>query len=492
VHEPVANPRLFVGSEQKDRYYGLLEAAIKAIPAYYDLGANRQYLGSHSIRKGAETFGMNRPGGPGAANMAHRAGHSIGMSTLNRYMFADPYGDAFVGRTLAGLPMDSYDFGILPPHFSRATLRRLESLWPTILPGYDKLPESFQRLCPLMLASLVYHYSTGKLHELLPENHPIFVQPLFRDTALLQELAKEVIITHMHCTEVDMRATGLHMNTMIFKDLADLKAQIKQEAEDRQKLIEKEKEDRERAMAALTDLLDKLPDKIVDALRRNFNVEGVQQLSKDDVVAMIRALQTEQMKEITTAIQTNLTPVIQKLDGLSKSTNAVVTTAPSAADSSLPPDVSPDDREILRGHIYCWGGRYHLLKSAEDVTNFKFPSYPLRAMWIVWHNGDANFRIPYRLFSSYMHDLTEDNRALFIKARSAVTIIKQIARKDGVQFPRQDKSINGDDMELYQKILQPTLNILYPGIRQESGRPYDAYLTTFRNLMSAKGLKVQR
>jgi hypothetical protein len=113
-------------------------------------------------------------------------------------------------------------------------------------------------------------------------------------------------------------------------------------------------------------------------------------------------------------------------------------------------------------------------------------------MWIVWHNGDANFRIPYRLFSSYMHDLTEDNRALFIKARSAVTIIKQIARKDGVQFPRQDKSINGDDMELYQKILQPTLNILYPGIRQESGRPYDAYLTTFRNLMSAKGLKVQR
>jgi hypothetical protein len=75
-------------------------------------------IGTHLIRKGVCTFAMSgSTGGPSIVSVCLRAGWTLG-NVLDRYLRYEAAGDCFVGRVVAGLPLDSKNFSILPVHFA--------------------------------------------------------------------------------------------------------------------------------------------------------------------------------------------------------------------------------------------------------------------------------------------------------------------------------------------------------------------------------------
>lgn len=96
-------------------------------------------------------------------------------------MFSQQDGDALVGRTVAQLKLDADEFDIIAPHFSPETLIELYDYgWDFFVDGYINYPESFQRVVPFLLASLVYK---GHLQELLHVDHPLFSHRIFTSTS---------------------------------------------------------------------------------------------------------------------------------------------------------------------------------------------------------------------------------------------------------------------------------------------------------------------
>jgi hypothetical protein len=78
---------------------------------------NTNHYGAHSVRKGVATFAYNgTTGGPSIASVCLRVGWSLG-DVQDRYIRYEPAGDQYLGRVIAGLPLNGADFALLPPHF---------------------------------------------------------------------------------------------------------------------------------------------------------------------------------------------------------------------------------------------------------------------------------------------------------------------------------------------------------------------------------------
>ena len=138
----------------------------------------------HTSRIFAESTSVSKIDGPSRTQVCLRAGHGVGR-TQDCYMFQEADGDALVGRTGAQLQFTADEFDVLPPHFSIDTLAESQEYgWDNVLPRYAHYNESFKRVCPFLLASLVYHSFTSALHNLLPRSHPLFRQRIFTDSVL--------------------------------------------------------------------------------------------------------------------------------------------------------------------------------------------------------------------------------------------------------------------------------------------------------------------
>ena len=107
--------------------------------------------------------------GPSTVQVFLRAGWSLG-NVQDRYLFAGAGGDQLTGRVLSGLPFNDSSFSSLPPHFGKDGLDRIQ--WALILPLYARLPETFKRALPFLLASICYHEQW--LRSTLPTHHPLF------------------------------------------------------------------------------------------------------------------------------------------------------------------------------------------------------------------------------------------------------------------------------------------------------------------------------
>lgn len=75
------------------------------------------HYGTHSVRKGVATFACSgTTGGPSIASACLRVGWYLG-GVQDRYIRYESAGDKYLGRVVAGLPLNSADFAALPPHF---------------------------------------------------------------------------------------------------------------------------------------------------------------------------------------------------------------------------------------------------------------------------------------------------------------------------------------------------------------------------------------
>lgn len=122
---------------------------------------------------------------PSSISISLRIGWTL-PGVQDHYIKYERAGDQYVGRVVAGLPIDSEQFAILPPHFRE----RDEQVTAAIRDCFPDAPSSISRVLEFCLASLVYH--ADDLKTWLPPKHPVFSSPLF-NASLLEQLKPKVV-----------------------------------------------------------------------------------------------------------------------------------------------------------------------------------------------------------------------------------------------------------------------------------------------------------
>ena len=185
---------LYPGRRQSQRFSDNLQSALRlpvVAEAMQGEGRVARNIGTHSFRKGAVSFAASgSANGPSFTAVSLRARWTIG-SVYEKYIRYERAGDQFCGRVLAGLPLGSPDFAVLPPHFprgNRVAALAVKSVFPRRL--YEQ-----QHLHPVLLhglASIVFH--SEWLLDHLPPKSPLRLVPPLNNRQLLLQLRPLVII----------------------------------------------------------------------------------------------------------------------------------------------------------------------------------------------------------------------------------------------------------------------------------------------------------
>jgi len=204
------NPRmhpgpLFPGSDPKVRFGKALGRLIA------NDGADKIY-GTHSLRKGVATFACGRStGGPSIVSVCLRCGWSLG-GVQDRYFRYEAAGDQYLGRVVAGLPVNDSKFAALPPHFRDNSDDMVKSGVEKMFPGLA-LENNLSSILRLCLASLVHHASF--LIETLPHNHPLLSTHIFANPGVLPGLGSRLEAGDSSW----MEPTGIPPHITLFKKL---------------------------------------------------------------------------------------------------------------------------------------------------------------------------------------------------------------------------------------------------------------------------------
>jgi hypothetical protein len=138
--------------------------------------------------------------------------------TLGRYFKFESAQDAYLGRILSGLDVNSTQFALLPPHFVPDTISDTQIL--RVFPAFHLRPQNMG-LLRLILPSLVHHHTV--LCEQLPEKHPLRLTTVFIDRAFRHALRAKMI------TGLDslyMHATGIPPHVSILRQGASMNARL--------------------------------------------------------------------------------------------------------------------------------------------------------------------------------------------------------------------------------------------------------------------------
>jgi hypothetical protein len=127
----------FPGNNQYERFRKQVQVLFSKENVEDELnrrGIDSDDIGTHSIRKASSTFcASGSTACPSSTAIHLRAGWSFG-GVQNTYLRYESAGDMYVGRTVSGLPLDSYKFAILPPHFPGA-MNDVKTALSVIFPG---------------------------------------------------------------------------------------------------------------------------------------------------------------------------------------------------------------------------------------------------------------------------------------------------------------------------------------------------------------------
>lgn len=412
-HDPQAGPqsspnyRIFDGSSNDARWSELLGRIIASLPEtdVRMLGAAKKQLGTHSVRKGAATYCTGMVNGPSTVQVFLRAGWSLG-NVQDRYLFAGAGGDQLTGRVLCGLPFNDSSFASLPPHFDSAGLDVID--WPTILPLYARLPETFKRALPFLLASVCYHEQW--LADNLPSQHPLFSTYLFTSGAVAT-LKAHVIGGCNRCPVTGLIATGIPPHLAVSNELTAVVQQTQ---------LMKE---------ALLSRCAELPSELASVLLSKFSINGAIPVTLDDMKALLTSAVNQMRGELRSAVPNP---------------------------GHLPPAPLNDPSLDPRFHLWSWGGRMHMVPHG-----WRFPSTDVKATWNLWHYGNVNSHIrPLRYLQK--SDLMDASQVtLWSKSCGVMTSVaqvmvemKEVQSIDDVQRLSQSASADSFDRAIVQLMEQ--------------------------------------
>ena len=328
------NYRIFDGSNSESRWSDIMKRAIASLPesAARRLGGEKGELGTHSVRKGAATYCAGMVGGPSPVHINLRAGWTLG-GVLDRYLFADAGGDQVTGRVLAGLSFNDASFASLPPHLDSAGLSSV--VWPSVLPLYDSLPETFKRALPHLLASICHHEAW--LRSTLPTTHPLFSTYLFT-SGVVSALKPHVLSGCYRCPVSGLTATGIPPHLTMANEL---KAVTRQS---------------EALRAELQAQCTGLPSSVVNMLLSKCSINGAIPVTLDDITRLLASAVEKMRDDVHRALPQPAAP-------------------PASAHS-----VQPDSGG--RFLLWSWGGGLHPVEHG-----WRLPSTDIMATWRMWHFG---------------------------------------------------------------------------------------------------------
>ena len=426
--------RIFDGAYSKERFGEALQAAMGSLSAadLTRLGGERKQLGTHSIRKGAASYCSGMINGPSSVQIFLRAGWSLG-NVQDRYLFAGAGGDQLTGRTVVGLPFNDSSFTCLPPHFTSDGLSNIP--WMTVLPLYDRLPETFKRALPYLLASICYHETW--LRRTLSPHHPLFSTYLFSSGQV--DILKPLVITgHSRCPLTGMQATGIPSHLILSNELSNVAQQTEQ------------------LKSALLEQCAQLPEQLTTTMLQRFSVQGAIPLTVDDMRAM--------MSQFTAQLRSEF----QQL----ASSQAATATASLLSDSI---DVSSDPRF----KTWTWKGRVHPVPEG-----WKFPATDVKATWNLWHFGHVGDSIrPLRYLKKWDLDGSAVQSSLWSKTSGVMEEIAQVMVEedmamtvDEVRRWTQDTSTAAFDGAIVKLIEK-----LKAGVTRSQGRWMEMQIPTLYN-----------
>lgn len=130
------------------------------------------------------------------------------------YIRYEAAGDMFVGHTVAGLPLNSPNFTLLPPHFIEPQDQLVHICFPFA-------PANMLRVLEMCLASVVYHLNF--VRESVNPKSPLFSSPLFTSKFDLEALKAKI---HCGTSSSVMTATGIPPQVELFTSIAQLKSSL--------------------------------------------------------------------------------------------------------------------------------------------------------------------------------------------------------------------------------------------------------------------------
>jgi len=453
-----ASGKFFEGAEQKHRYANNLRNIIATFPdsvIEIHYGCDRSDLGTHSHRKGGITFLLAIIDGPNPCAVYIRAGWSLG-NTQDRYIMGGAGEDQLCGRILAGLPLDSEDFAVLPPHFSTEGLNQLTSIGlGSIIDGYDEYPQSFRRCVPYFLASVLYHLPT--LHTWFPMDHPVWGAKLFASLSAtrLEQLRSYVLIGRFSCPDTGLRCTGVPGLVMLQRNISALGESINL-------LEERISNSVTTSCNAIAEKVSTVPELLERMLLARFQIQGVVPLSVKDIRDAVAGCTTDLRDEMVA-----MRNMILSSAGLQNSAGTDTATI-------------DDDAVECEGQLFYYCGSMHMVPE-----RFVFPTCTPKNMWFRWHLGQQSQNIgPFRrLLDKYRCDIPPPQRPKVDKAAKVMRAIESIARDPAHNILASEVPVTAANCgAVFDAAYEHLLQQLYPAASlRPSFRINDLSYTTLYN-----------
>jgi hypothetical protein len=339
----------------------------------------------YSLRKGSSSYALNglAGGGPSVISVRIRGNWTLG-NVEDRYWKSQDAGDQYVGRVLAGLPLKSPRFALLPPHFTKPWSPDVQRTTIETFPEVCKR-EHMGDVLVNCLAQLIYHEAF--LRRQLPSAHPLFHTRLYADRARVQRLRSELLVDRYASDH--MQSTGVPLHSLYLRELQETREQRDQCLREMQHVNER--------CAQLSGELRSFGDLFS---RLSEQRQQQQTLSAESVSSVAAAVQQrlEQLgvasQQITpsvlsTALQRHGEQLVEQvgtlLESRSSSTSSS-TISDSSTSTSSDSSTSTSSTSMSSGSVppaYCWGG------SSLRLLPYKFvlPSVSLRIFWQLWHCG---------------------------------------------------------------------------------------------------------
>lgn len=327
---------LFSGGRQYDRYRKTFQDVLRLPEVAADLqrrGIDPTSLGSHSARKGAATYvSSGSTCSPSHAAICIRVGWAL-PGVQETYLRYDSAADAYVGRTVCGLPITSPDFALLPPLFSVYD-REVNTAIDIAFPG---IPSHLRRTAEFALASLIYHRNF--LVRTMPHNHPIFCSALFRDQTLIQSLETRILCRRFQ-TGDPVVPTGIPPHVIQLCDIRDLAIKL----------------------ADLPSIIETVAPTTVSAVMSLLEERAIQAAAVTPAaLSRMMADQFDQVRELIQSLR---------------------------YDPNMP-NTQSTSSDNQPSSVYLWGGKLHLLPE-----NFGLPNGGTHVIWSWWCLGDPQNGIP--------------------------------------------------------------------------------------------------